>query len=67
MEASMHKLPYVAVGLVLAMLAVAFLTKSLTPATGVAGAKQPSTILIDDLQRGLDLQALPIQDVKDPI
>ena len=63
----MRSLQHVAVGLVFAILAITFLSKFLTPTTGVAEVKEPVTILVDELNRGIDLNALPIQDVKDAI
>jgi hypothetical protein len=58
MELTMRKLPYLAAGLVLAILAVTFVGKSNTSATDGVFAEQPR-ISIDELHRRVDISALP--------
>jgi hypothetical protein len=53
------------IGLTLAVLAGAFLMKSVNPTTG-ALSPQP-TLSIGELYRAMDMKALPAQEIEDPV
>jgi hypothetical protein len=66
MEASMRKLPHLAVGLALTILAAMFLSKSLMLTAAAVPPQQPQTISIDEINRSIDLTALPVHEVREP-
>jgi hypothetical protein len=63
-EASMRKLPHLAVGLAFTILTATFLTRSLMLTAAVP--LQPQTISIEELHRSIDLTALPVHHVTEP-
>jgi hypothetical protein len=66
-EATMRKLPHLAVALVLAILGVTVVTKLFVPSTGAMVSAQRGTISVEEIQRSIDVRALPVQQVEDPI
>ena len=60
----MRKLMHFAAGVAVGALAIVIMTKA--PSSSVEQPKLPQTISIEDLNRSIDLSALPVREVREP-
>jgi hypothetical protein len=64
MEVTMRKLMHFGAGVAVGALAIMVLIK--TPISATDSSTKPQTISVEELQRSIDLSALPVRDVKEP-
>jgi len=60
----MRKFMHFTAGVAVGAIAIMVLIK--TPTSGTALSLRPQTISVEDLQRSIDVTALPVREVKDP-
>ena len=65
----MRKLLYLAAVVAIALVSLGFLTKSMLFQARTPPLQPPATVTIsiDELHRSIDMKALPVEEVKDPI
>ncbi len=63
----MRKATYLFAVVAIALASLGYLAKSTLRPAENSSVQPPATISIDDLHRSIDMKALPVQDVKDPI
>jgi hypothetical protein len=65
----MRKLLYLTAVAAIALVSLGFLTKSMLFQIRASSLQPPATatISIDELHRSIDMKALPVQEIKDPI
>ena len=63
----MRKSIYLFAVVAIALASLGFLAKSMKVSIENSSVQLPATISIDDIHQSIDMKALPIQEVKDPI
>jgi len=63
----MRKLLYLTAIVAIAVLSLGFFTNSVRFQTGNSLLPSPATISIDELHRSIDMKALPVHQIQDPL